>query len=313
YEGPATEVYAQRWEGETYKFRIRARARTGQAWSGWTDPVTVTCDPLDPASPVWPQWRSPNGAGLVVTEPDPNNPGETIQRVRHWTNPGLIRHTPESTKNPSLGRDNCSATQRNEDDDGWVRTCTINWTERITVRANLAWHPADIPHVHEVAHSHRHDDSTGDYGHDNTHHHCTPALLQQIINGPRPPVGITGCPSSPPHGDHVDFDDGRTWSQRIGDYAVSGAVGGIAVALLPLTAGWSLTVVGAVASGAASEVIYQLTEDGSVVLTMYPTRGCSLTAGYHKRTSEVQTEATSGSYTTRYNNIIHYCENSENG
>ena len=308
YEGPGTEVYAQRWEGETYKIRIRARARTGQVWSGWTAPVTVICDPFAPASPVWPQWLSPNGAGLVVTEPDPDNPGKTIQRVRHWTNPALSRFMPDSTKNRALGRDNCSVAQRNSDDTGWTRTCTIYWAERVTVRADLAWHPADQPHIHVSSHVHRHDDDTGDYGHGVAHHHCTPELVRAIINGPRPLPGLTGCPTGAPHGDHVDFDDGRTWADRLGQYALTGAVGGIAVAASPLTGGLSIFV-GAVGSGATGEVIYQLTKDGKVVLTMEPARGCAPTAGWQKRTPGVKAEVTSGGYATEYNHIIHYCEN----
>ena len=308
YEGPATEVYAQRWEGETYKIRIRARAQTGQKWSGWTAAKEIKCDPLNPASPVWPQWRSPNGAGLVVTEPDPDKPGQTIQRVRHWTNLPLNRFMPDSMKNPRLGRDNCSATRRNDDDDGWIRTCTIYWAERVTVRADLAWHPADTPHIHESSHVHRHDDDTGDYGHGVAHHHCTPELVQTIINGPNPPAGLTGCPTGTPHSDHVDFDDGRTWADRLGQYALTGAVGGIAVAASPLTGGLSIFV-GAVGSGATGEVIYQLTKDGKVVLTMEPARGCAPTAGWQKRTPAVKAEVASGDYATEYNHIIHFCEN----
>lgn len=283
YEGPATEVYAQRWEGETYKIRIRTRARTGQRWSGWTAAKEIKCDPLNPASPVWPQWRSPNGAGLVVTEPDPDNPGETIQQVRHWTNPALNRFMPDSTKNPRLGRHNCSATRRNDDDDGWIRTCTIYWAERVTVRADLAWHPADQPHIYETPHVHRHDDDTGDYGHDNAHHHCTPELVQTIINGPNPPPGLTGCPTGTPHGDHVDFDDGRTWADRLGQYAVTTIIEGI------------LTIVG---GAAGNEAIYQLTQDGKVELPMEPARGCAPTAGWQKRTPAAKTEITSGGYAT---------------
>ncbi len=294
YEGSATEVYAQRWEGETYKFRVRARAIAGQEWSGWTAAKEVKCDPLNPASPVWPQWRSPNGAGLVVTEPDPDNPGQTIQRVRHWTNLPLNRFVPDSTKNPRLGRHNCSATRRNDDDDGWIRTCTIYWAERVTVRADLAWHPADQPHIYETSHVHRHDDDTGDYGHDNAHHHCTPELVQTIINGPNPPPGLTGCPIGTPHGDHVDFDDGRTWADRLGQYAVTTIIEGI------------LTIVG---GAAGNEAIYQLTQDGKVELPMEPARGCAPTAGWQKRTPAIKAEITSGGYATEYNHIIHYCEN----
>ena len=312
YEGTATQVYAQRWENETYTLKVKARPK-GQQWDNtsdvWSAPATVTCDPLNPASPVWPQWRSPNGAGLVVTEPDPDNPGETIQRVRHWTNLALNRFMPDSTKNAEKGRDNCTVTKRNDDDDGWIRTCIIHWAERVTVRADLAWHPADAPHIQEASHAHRHDDDTGDYGHEAAHHHCTPELVQAIINGPNPLPGLTGCSTGAPHGNHADFEDGRTWADRLGEYAVSGTLGGIAVAASTFTAGVSLFVVGFVGGGVSNEVVYQLTQDGKVELTMDAARGCAPTAGWQKRTAAVETGATSGSYATEYNHIIHYCKN----
>jgi hypothetical protein len=150
---------------------------------------------------------------------------------------------------------------------------------------------------------HRHNDDTGDYGHGAAHHHCTPELVRAIISGPNPPRGLTDCPTGTPHGDHVDFDDGRTWADRLGEYVVSTAIGGIAVVVSPVTGGVSV-VVGAV----GNEVVYQLTKDGKVELPLDPTRGCAPTAGWQKRIPEVETEITSGSYTTKYNHMIHHCE-----
>ena len=168
YEGPATEVYAQRWEGETYKIRIRARSITGQKWSGWTGPITVTCDPLDPvlltanrAVNVSPHWASPNGSWVNLA------PG------RQWIAPQVLRYMPDNTKDQTLGRDNCTETRRNDDNDGWTRTCTFHWTEPLALRldqetARKMSHAAYFDHS---VLSHLHVDANGDPS-TAEHQHC---------------------------------------------------------------------------------------------------------------------------------------------
>jgi hypothetical protein len=165
---------------------------------------------------------------------------------------------------------------------------------------------------------HRHNDDTGDYGHEAAHHHCTPELARTIINSANPLPGFTGCPQGASHGNHVDFDDGRTLADRLGSYIVSGAFGAgataVAIALAPVTAGasvigWASAVAGVVGGGVGGEIWYQLSDDGKVILKMSGKRGCAPKSGWEKKTVEVElAEAAFAGYTTKYDHIIRYCE-----
>ncbi|WP_419925948.1 hypothetical protein [Candidatus Poriferisocius sp.] len=96
YQGPATEIHAQRQEGHTYTIRIRARAQTGQKWSGWTNPKTIKCNPLNPvlltagrAVGVSPHWANPNGSWVNLA------PG------RQWIAPQVLRYMPDDPDAPN--------------------------------------------------------------------------------------------------------------------------------------------------------------------------------------------------------------------
>ena len=124
YEGPGGAdgdrryAVAQRNEGETYTFR--AAAHTAGDWGGWSNTATITCDPLDPSEPGYPDWQSPNGyreSGCVQ--------GACVNR---WVNPPLARLV-ASEATMSMGAHNCTAARPKNPGGGHTRACTFIWTE----------------------------------------------------------------------------------------------------------------------------------------------------------------------------------------
>ena len=294
YEGPGTEVYAQRWEGETYKIRIRARARTGQKWSGWTAAETVTCDPLAPvlltanrALNVSPHWASPNGSWVNL------NPG------RQWIAPQVLRYMPDDTKDQTLGRDNCTETRRNDDDDGWTRTCTFHWTEPLAVRLDEATakklsHPAQIDHSLT---SHLHMDADGDPT-TTPHRHC------KTTAGTCPGPDDPNAPDLAWHSPLPDLDD-NFWTEQVLVNGISGAasIGGasyVAAALAGANAG-APTVVGAVVGfvvGVAAAWLWQNNVEEHLYLVMNASTGClDLSLGGGPRWQSGGSDATEVEYT----------------
>ena len=305
YEGPATEVYAQRWEGETYKIRIRARARTGQKWSGWTTPTTIECDSLDPvlltanrAAGVSPHWSSPNGSWVNVSE------------GRFWIAPQVLRYMPDDTKDPELGRDNCTAAKRNDKDDGWTRTCTFHWTEPLAVSLDQATaqklsHPAHIDHSLT---KHLHMDDDGDPTTE-AHRHCKTA--DGTCPGPDNPNApdLAWHPSLPPLDDNF-------WTEQV----FTGGTGGVLSAGASYAAATSLGaavggfVVGFVA-GAAAVWLWRRNVDPKLHLVMNASTGCldlSLGGGPKwesggTNAAEVEYTLEEGGYETKVVHEIAHC------
>ncbi len=320
YEGPATEVYAPRWEGETYKFRIRARARTGQKWSGWTNPTTVQCDPLDPvlltanrAAGVSPHWSSPNGNWV-------NAPGG-----RFWVAPQVLRYMPDDAKSPNLGRDNCTATKRNKDDDGWTRTCTFHWTEPLAVRLDEATaqklsHPAHIDHSPT---QHLHMDADGNPT-TAAHQHCkadSDKDGQPDGDGTCPGPDNPNAPDLPWHTSLPPLDD-NFWIEAFAastiTTSVSEAIGIGAAALKGALAG-SKVKLGAVTLvstligiGAGIVVVLLFRSDSKLYLVMNPAIDCfdfSIAGGskWQQETAVVRHNLQNGEYETVYEHKIANC------
>ena len=305
YEGPATEVYAQRWEGETYKFRIRARAQTGQEWSGWTTPTTIECDPLGPvlltanrAAGVSPHWSSPNGSWVNVSE------------GRFWIAPQVLRYMPDDTKDPELGRDSCTAAKRNDEDDGWTRTCTFHWTEPLAVSLDQATaqklsHPAHIDHSLT---KHLHMDDDGDPTTE-AHRHCKTA------DGTCPGPDNPNAPDLAWHSPLPPLDD-NFWTEQV----FTGGTGGVLSAGASYAAATSLGaavggfVVGFVA-GAAAVWLWRRNVDPKLHLVMNASTGCldlSLGGGPKwesggTNAAEVEYTLEEGGYETKVVHEIAHC------
>ena len=319
YEGPATEVYAQRWEGETYKFRVRARAKTGQQWSGWTDPVTVVCDPfhhrqLEPSGHDTDRsvsWTSPNSkfsAHSLGRHPYLHG---TVQLVRH--NPIHVRYMTDETKDLTLGRDNCSATQRNEEDDGWTRTCTIYWTEPIAIELDEDV-VGELSHIsgwiHQEDTAHIYLDAEGVLV-STPHRHCA---------GDGTCSDESDVPDLAWHPAMPDPDD-DFWQNTLTDSGITALGGGIAgpvvAAALGLTIGAGI-VVGVVVGFGVNVVYAWLSRDDDIVFIIDGYHGCLETSLSESNTwvqnellSPIEETFEEGGYETVIRHEIVYCEQSQ--
>ena len=314
YEGPATEVYAQRWEGETYKIRIRARAQTGQQWSGWTEPQRVECNPLDPKQIEHPEsaegrsvsWTSPNAVFV-----NPRGPEK-----RHWHNPVHVRYMKDVTKNPKLGRDNCTAAQRKQNGSGWTRTCTVYWTEPLAIaleqdvvrqlEGHTSSHRIPIIHNESVAHLYANSDGSASVA---PHRHCDKDHDGDgTIDGTCPGPDLAHAPDlrwhTPLPGPEDSWWKKAAESQVIGGGAGSGG-GAIVGAALGSVPG---AIAGFVIGGAAGTFIAWLhSKDNKVNLVINGRSGCLLDL-WQEREHAVEETFEVGSYETRINHVITYCD-----
>ena len=302
YEGPATEVYAQRWEGETYKIRIRARARTGQEWSGWTAPKEVKCPDFNSADPD-DQWDSPNGQRISTYR---GGVGSS-----RWIDPPLYRYMLDPLKSETLGRDNCTETKRNADGGGWIRTCRVYWTEPLAIQLSqedfneIYGHSQGITHqaTEQAAHLHIIDGeaSIGPHRHCATTDGTCPGL-----DDPQAP-DLAWHPALPRPGD--------PWWQTglfgIGGTAASGGATYGATKLIPQLskkAGWVGFLLGSAASfGFAfwqrDDDHYNLTITGALDCLNHPD-----VKGWNKKTKTFAKTSTLGTYTTKTITEVAYCE-----
>jgi hypothetical protein len=301
YEGPATEVYAQRWEGETYKIRIRARARTGQQWSGWTEPETVTCADFSSADPD-DQWDSPNGQRITSYR---GGIGSS-----HWIDPPLYRYMPGPTKSETLGRDNCGPTEP-ATDGGWTRTCRVYWTEPLAIQLSqenfneIYGHSQGITHeaTQEAAHIH----ITGGIASIKPHRHC--ATTDGACPGPANPKApdLAWHPPLPGPGD--------PWWQTaligIGGTAAAGGTTYGATKLIPQLS-QRTGATGFLLGSAASVGIafwqrdgdhYNLTITGALDCLNHPD-----ISGWNKMIMSFTKTSTLGTYTTKTITEIAYCQ-----
>ena len=122
YEGPSTVVYAQRSEGHSYEFKVKARPSGGDWGQGWSDAASVSCPALDPDKPKYPAWKSPRGSLHTVCD----ERGSYCTSV--WLNPLLDRYVLGETTAMGSGVDNCTSPEPKAGG-GWIRTCTVYWTE----------------------------------------------------------------------------------------------------------------------------------------------------------------------------------------
>ena len=305
-------VHAQRQEGQTYEFQVQAH--TAGDWGDPSTTATAECDPFDPDAPTRADgWENPNDYIL----PDYST------GWAHILNPGLHRYVLNASTDPDLGRDNCSETQRNEDDPGWTRTCTVYWTEHLDIEVDddkvLEYfqhgrgrgHGGDEPHLHKTAdgrasvEAHRH---CGDHTTDGT---CTDESH------------VPDLPWHPPLP-----DPGDTWwdnaLEENGASIIIGTTGGAALGYVLAKGGGTVgstlgpvgTVVGAVLGFAAGMGIAWLnSRDDDVALTISGVTEClappwlsATDTKWTKLTEPVEQTFEQGGYTTIIEHKIAHCQ-----